>query len=101
MADLTKIPYLAVIPLGSITPLPKELLERVFERPREDAIIGKDFKTGETITIGDEERCGGLYILGKPRTGKSTLLISLALSDIKKGLDPHTDAINELLLRIS
>lgn len=50
---------------------------------------------GEVIAIGDAERCGGLYILGKPRTGTSTLLISLALSDIKKGhsilfIDPQS-----------
>jgi hypothetical protein len=70
-----------------------------------EVVIGKDATIGELITIGDIERCGGLYILGKPRTGKSTLLVSLALQDIDNGhgllfIDPHADAINEILVRI-
>lgn len=67
--------------------------------------IGHDVDTGELITIGDTERCGGMYLVGEPRTGKSNLLISLALEDIDHGhsllfIDPHTDAINDLLARI-
>jgi hypothetical protein len=70
-----------------------------------DVILGKDVETGEAITVGDTERCGGLYLLGKPRTGKSTLLISLALQDMEHGhgllfIDPHSDAITALLARI-
>lgn len=43
--------------------------------------------------------------VGQPRTGKSTLLVSLAFSDIENGhrvvfLDPHMDAINDLAVRI-
>ena len=41
--------------------------------------LGTDVETGQPIWIGDIERCGGLYVLGKPRTGKSNLFISLAL----------------------
>jgi hypothetical protein len=67
--------------------------------------LGTDVEKGGAVTIGDLERCGGLYVLGQPRTSKSTLLISLALSDIKRGygilfIDPHIDAINALLARI-
>jgi hypothetical protein len=67
--------------------------------------VARYIDTNQPFTIGDEERCAGLYVLGKPRSGKSTLLISLALSDMEKGhvvifIDPHTDAINELLARI-
>jgi hypothetical protein len=67
--------------------------------------IGKDIETGQSIEIGDLERCGGFYILGKGRTGKSTLQINLALQDIEHGhgllfIDPRADAINELLVRI-
>src|SRR5512135_30685 len=67
--------------------------------------IGRDIQTERLITIGDAERCGGLYILGQPRTGKSNLLVGLALSDIRRNhgilfIDPHTDAINDLLRRI-
>ena len=46
-----------------------------------------------------------MYVLGQPRTGKSNLLVSLALQDIKQGhgilfIDPHTDAIAALDARI-
>jgi hypothetical protein len=69
------------------------------------AVIGKDIEKGGEIAIGDEERCGGMYILGQPRTGKSNLLVSLALNDVKNGcgilfIDPHTDAITALNERI-
>jgi DNA replication protein DnaC len=62
-------------------------------------IVGTDVETDTPVRIGFEERCGGLYILGQPRTGKSNLLVGLALSDIRRNhgilfIDPHTDAIN-------
>src|SRR5512147_1194305 len=61
--------------------------------------------TGADIAVGDTARCGGFYVLGQPRTGKSNLLISMALEDIKNGhgllfIDPHTEAINKLVARI-
>jgi hypothetical protein len=57
---------------------------------------------GQPITIGDEERRAGLYVLGKSGTGKSTLLTNMIAQDIKNGhgvffLDPHGVAIDELL----
>jgi hypothetical protein len=68
-------------------------------------VIGHDFDTGADIAVGDVERCGGFYVLGQPRTGKSELLVSMALQDIKNGhgllfIDPHTEAINKLIARI-
>ena len=67
--------------------------------------IGKDIQTDEELWIGDRERCGGLYILGKPRTGKSHLLKSLALQDAENDhgflfIDPHEDAINDMVERL-
>jgi hypothetical protein len=61
--------------------------------------------TGGDIAVGDMERCGGFYVLGQPRTGKSELLTYMALQDIKNGhgllfIDPHTEAINKLIPRI-
>ena len=58
------------------------------------------------IEIGDIERRSGLYILGKPGMGKTSLLIRLAEADIQKGhgvffLDPHGDAIHDLVNRHS
>ncbi len=67
--------------------------------------LGRDLTTGQPVTVGDEERCGGLYILGKPRTGKSNVLLNLALQDAQYGqgllfIDPHADAITEFLARL-
>ncbi len=68
-------------------------------------ILGKDIETGTSVKIGEIERYGGLYILGKAGTGKSNLLIFLALQDIVQGngllfIDPHADAINKILERV-
>lgn len=69
------------------------------------AVIGRDVERATEVAVGELERCGGLYVLGQPRSGKSNLLISLALADIQNGhgilfIDPHTDAINDLVSRI-
>lgn len=69
------------------------------------AALGRCQESGQIITLADEQRCGGLYILGQPRTGKSNLLMNLTLSDIENGrgllfIDPHADAINDLMARI-
>jgi hypothetical protein len=65
------------------------------------AVIGKDVETGTLVSIGDIERRSGLYILGKPGMGKTTMLVNLIDYDIqhKHGLfflDPHGDAISDL-----
>jgi hypothetical protein len=57
-----------------------------------------------TLFIDDTERTSGLYILGKPRMGKSWLLINMILQDIKNGhgiffIDPHGDAITDIFDR--
>jgi hypothetical protein len=39
--------------------------------------IGTDSATGVAVSLGDTQRCGGLYVLGQPRTGKSNLLASV------------------------
>src|SRR4051812_34007484 len=69
------------------------------------AVIGRNAETGEMIKIGDIERQAGLYVLGKPRMGKSTLLVNLLLQDVANGhgaffLDPHGDAIDDFIKRL-
>ena len=68
-------------------------------------VIGQDFETGRDIAVGDTARCGGFYVLGQPRTGKSELLTYMALQNIENGhgllfIDPHTEAIQKLIARI-
>ena len=67
--------------------------------------LATDVETGQAIKIRDMERRSGLYILGRPRTGKTTVIKSLILQDIANGhgvffLDPHGDAIDDLQQRM-
>jgi hypothetical protein len=67
--------------------------------------LGRDVETDKEIPIGDMERRSGLYILGRPGSGKTTLIKNIIAQDIKNGhgvffLDPHGDAIDDLLQRI-
>ncbi len=72
--------------------------------PKEGVLIGiSDFR-GEKkeIRISDVDRRRHIYIIGQTGTGKSTLLINMALDDIKKGkgvavLDPHGDLVENIL----
>ncbi|MGH8336330.1 MAG: helicase HerA domain-containing protein, partial [Gammaproteobacteria bacterium] len=48
------------------------------------------------VTLSEDDRRRHLYIVGKTGTGKSTLIMSLILADLKAGrglafLDPHGD----------
>jgi len=64
--------------------------------------IGSGVHSRESITIGDVERRSGLYVLGKPGMGKSTILVNLILQDAPRGhsvflLDPHGEAIRDVI----
>jgi len=66
-------------------------------------VLGRD-EGGEIVSLGDIERCSGLYILGKPGMGKSALMVNIMLQDMRarRGmffLDPHGEAIEDLLRR--
>src|SRR5258708_11435338 len=62
-----------------------------------------NFRNGNTLFgIKDKDRLGHMYIIGKTGTGKSTLLQSMAISDIERGngfcvIDPHGDVAENLL----
>lgn len=69
------------------------------------AILGCDGQSGEAIRLDDPGRRQGTYVVGVTGTGKSTLLLNMALSDIEAGeglclLDPHGDLTEDLLSRI-
>src|SRR5438477_10524257 len=69
------------------------------------SILGKDIDTDELVTLKQKQRQGGLYVIGKTRSGKTTLLVNLILQDIEQErgvcfLDPHGDAINDILARL-
>ncbi len=52
--------------------------------------------------IKAKDRLGHLYVIGKTGTGKSTLLLNMAISDIQSGqglciIDPHGDVAEKIL----
>ncbi len=52
--------------------------------------------------IKDKDRLGHIYVIGKTGVGKSTLLLNMAISDIKNGkglciIDPHGDIAESIL----
>lgn len=52
--------------------------------------------------VKDQDRFGHIYAIGKTGTGKSTLLLSMAISDIERGnglciIDPHGDLSETIL----
>jgi hypothetical protein len=67
--------------------------------------LGTDINTGQLVSLAQEARLRGLYVIGKTGTGKTNLLINLILQDIEQGmgvcfLDTHGDPINDILARI-
>lgn len=77
----------------------------MYESERNDiTYIGEtDFRNErKRFGIREQDRFQGCYVLGKSGTGKSTLLQTMALSDIQKGkglgiLDPHGDLAQYIL----
>lgn len=60
---------------------------------------------GQPVRLGDGERFRHLYVSGQTGTGKSTLLLNLALQDIVSGagvavLDPHGDLVEAILRNV-
>lgn len=56
--------------------------------------------------IKDEDRLNHIYVIGKTGTGKSTLLLNMAVSDIQRGngiclIDPHGDIADKILDYVS
>jgi len=68
-------------------------------------VLGTDRRTGDPVALSTEGRRQGTYVAGINGTGKSTLLLNVALSDITAGdglclLDPHGDLVKDVLARV-
>lgn len=75
--------------------------------PKEGTVIGVNIYRGEEqiVRIKEDDRRRHIYMVGKTGTGKTTLFLQMAESDIKEGkgvgyIDPHGDAVEELVNRI-
>lgn len=69
-----------------------------------DVIFGRNNYGGTITDIGltEEERETHMYIIGRTGSGKTTMMFSMAKSDIEQGrgmafLDPHGDVADDLL----
>jgi hypothetical protein len=65
-------------------------------------VLGSDIQTGRYVTLSQEERLKGFYVIGKTGSGKTTLLVNMILQDIEAGrglcfFDTHGDAITDVL----
>jgi len=65
--------------------------------------IGTDITTKERVEITDRLR--GVYLIGKNKTGKTTLMLNMLIEDIDAGMgvclcDPHGDFTHDVLRRI-
>jgi energy-coupling factor transporter ATP-binding protein EcfA2 len=72
--------------------------------PKEGTVIGESVFRGESkpVKITEDDRRRHVYLIGQTGTGKSTLLVNMAVADIEnnKGmavLDPHGDLIDSIL----
>ncbi len=59
-------------------------------------VLGHFLSDGEPAFLSDEDRRAHVYVIGKSGVGKSTLLLSMMLSDLRRDrgfalLDPHGD----------
>ncbi|MDO8430188.1 MAG: type IV secretion system DNA-binding domain-containing protein [bacterium] len=75
--------------------------------PKEGTLVGESNFRGErrSVFIADEDRRRHVYVVGQTGTGKSNLMINMALDDIQKGkgvavIDPHGDLIESVLALI-
>jgi hypothetical protein len=70
-------------------------------------VLGENTHKGQSalVTLESTARLQHAHILGASGTGKSTLLVQLAIQDVQAGngiavLDPHGDLIDDVLARI-
>ncbi|MGB2713697.1 MAG: type IV secretion system DNA-binding domain-containing protein [Vicinamibacterales bacterium] len=68
-------------------------------------LLGTEVNCNQPVELSSAGRRQGTYVLGINGTGKSTLLLNVALADIAAGdgvclLDPHGDLVEDVLARI-
>ena len=81
-------------------PAPKDL-------PAKGCVLGRSVHCGATqmVRIRPEDRKRHIYLVGQTGTGKTTLMETMILDDMRSGqglcvIDPHGDLYKELLARI-
>lgn len=110
LASLEEIASELVVPVpDGFLPLTHELLDPA-PRPAPTAAPAVGRRLGEslagvrTVALSHSDRLRHTYIVGQTGTGKSTLLLNLAVQDIQEGkgicvIDPHGDLVDGILDR--
>lgn len=99
VTDADRFPGLETIDVPDLSPPVSEL-------PLTGQRIGSLVGHGRLpVRLDPESRFRHTYVVGQTGTGKSTLLLQMALQDIEAGegvavLDPHGDLVEDLLRRI-
>ncbi len=91
-------------PIAKITSVKSREAAAPVELASDGVLIGESSFAGQAqeIRIGDSDRGRHVYLIGQTGTGKSNLLVRMALQDIQAGrgvavVDPHGDLIESLL----
>ena len=84
-------------------PLPRELVQLAHSNEPK-LLIGKNYASGfeQDVYLSEDTRRQHTYIVGQTGTGKSTLMKTMIVSDMKAGngitvIDPHGELYNDLL----
>lgn len=75
--------------------------------PDEGCLLGvsRHAATGQLVRIGHEDRYRHLYVIGQTGTGKTTLMETMIIDDMRAGnglcvIDPHGDLFKDLLGKV-
>jgi hypothetical protein len=85
-----------------VDPVPRPVHKAV---PHEGRVVGVSLDDPRRrVALSEADRTRHAYVVGQTGTGKSTLLLNLALQDIEAGLgtcviDPHGDLVDAILER--
>src|SRR6266568_2047556 len=71
----------------------------------DEVVLGIDIKTRKMVRVSGVDRQSGMYVLGVPGVGKSSMLETIIYQDICKGypvivLDPHGDLIEHVIAQM-
>jgi len=101
------------LPFATMEP-PPGVAARLFRRlpppadlPADGTLLGSSRVAGvdQSVHLADPDRLRHVYVVGQTGTGKSTMLRTMLLDDIRRGhgvclIDPHGDLLHDVLQRI-
>jgi hypothetical protein len=99
--------YSGQVHLAHETGYPNDVAKLVKLQAIQETVIllGEEVFSKEPVGLGAEDRKQGLYLVGLTGTGKTSLILNIAMQDIIQGdglcvLDPHGDLTKEIMRRV-